>query len=467
MAAYTSEDPTWLAWAKLVESTVRLFYGLPEVFIMKALLHGPRRVSKLTGNAHPEYQDDEAIAERIKLAHVYVRRLLMALEGDRLIKAYRPKAKEAPGEEKVAAAMQSAYTADSVQVLWGIDFEEHADAVMYKLDAMERRMSVQSESTLQAWRCPQCQLIISELEVDYNALLTPNGGLSCPSRSMACFGHEMVTVDDSASEAKAEAHKNALRMHTAQLQRCLNDVRELPPPLYIRPLPKPKDGSANAQGADGAGGSGSSGARGAGGAGGSSSSGGPAGSALGASKGIANAVGSGQGLLAPVPWMQSAGDVAASAAAAKAVASAGAAEASKQALSAAAAAESAQWEREYLQRYRESEQQAASGTIGGGGGGGPAAPSSTSLPLQSASAWTQAVQAEAGGGHGGDGAAAIGGGIAPMEEEEEEEEEEEGEEEMVTVAGEARPFSSVTEDHCSRMTDAEYTRYFELCQQAE
>jgi hypothetical protein len=83
--------------------------------------------------------------------------------------------------------------------------------------------------------------------------------------------------------------------------------------------------------------------------------------------------------------------------------------------------------------------------------------------LQSASAWTQAVQAEAGGGHGGDGAAAIGGGIAPMEEEEEEE----GEEEMVTVAGEAMPFSSVTEDHCSRMTDAEYTRYFELCQQAE
>jgi hypothetical protein len=60
----------------------------------------------------------------------------------------------------------------------------------------------------------------------------------------------------------------------------------------------------------------------------------------------------------------------------------------------------------------------------------------------------------------GEGAAAIVDFDAPMVEEEEG-----GEEEIVDVmvAGEAMPFSSVKEEDKEKMTDAEYTQYFELC----
>ena len=53
----TSDDPTWVAWKNLAETTVRLFYDLPELFVMKALLHAPRRRSIYTGQLCPEQQE--------------------------------------------------------------------------------------------------------------------------------------------------------------------------------------------------------------------------------------------------------------------------------------------------------------------------------------------------------------------------------------------------------------------------
>lgn len=415
MAAAT-DDPTWLAWQRLAETTVRLFYGLPEVFVIKVLLHAPHRFSEATGLSHPEYQAEEAIAERLKLSQVYVRTMLQTLEQDRIIKACRPKAKAAAGEEKLAAANQSALTAGSVQVSWGIDFEELADAVTFKLDEMERKLGEQKGSDLQTYRCPQCKLAISELDVDFNALLTANGGLACPSRSPACFGHELEVEDTTVSVAKIEVHRAALRVHTAQLQQCLRDVSELHPPLYIRPLPKAERDEDEAAAAEAAAARG--GRAGAGGTGGGESSG----SQLGASKGIAEARGS--ALLAPVPWMQTAGEAAAARAAM--AANEAASGAAQQAVSAAAAEESAAWEREYLQRHRESERRASSSTVAGGG----------------------ALSVEP---------------VAPMEEELEDEEEGEGEEVMVMVAGMPMAFSTVTESDMQRMSDTEYQRYYELC----
>ena len=43
--------------------------------------------------------------------------------------------------------------------------------------------------------------------------------------------------------------------------------------------------------------------------------------------------------------------------------------------------------------------------------------------------------------------------------------EEEGEEEMVMVAGVPKPLSEVTEEDQERMTEAEHTVFFNLCQQ--
>ena len=61
----------------------------------------------------------------------------------------RPKAKDAAGEEKLPAAAQAAPFSDQVSVYWGLDFEALADAVMFKLDAMERSLVQQKKDELQ------------------------------------------------------------------------------------------------------------------------------------------------------------------------------------------------------------------------------------------------------------------------------------------------------------------------------
>ena len=91
-------------------------------------------------------------------------------------------------EEAVSAAGKSAPTSDQVSVYWGLDFERMADAVKFKLDAMERRLSERNTQGkgVVTFVCPKCNKRISSLDVDYNNLLnTQTGGLSCPTQSMA------------------------------------------------------------------------------------------------------------------------------------------------------------------------------------------------------------------------------------------------------------------------------------------
>ena len=249
MSSSSSSDASWEAYARLAEMTVMLFYGLPEVFVAKALLHAPRRHSNATGKLHPEYQLDEKISARLKLTQVYVRKILGTLEHDRIVIGLKPKAKEAAGEAGMSMATQSAPTADAVQAFWGFDFEELSDSVAYKLHAMERSLGEHAEKEIKFWRCPNCQLRISALEIDYNTLLNPStGALGCPTMSLACLGVELQEEDDSLSDAKIEAHKAALRAQTDELRKALSDVAQLPAPLYIRPL-DPEDAANGAAGA--------------------------------------------------------------------------------------------------------------------------------------------------------------------------------------------------------------------------
>ena len=444
-------DPTWNAFASLAEMTVRLFYGLPEVFIIKALLHAPTRKHSETGLFHPEYQQDEKIAARLKLYPKYVREILGTLAEDRIVKVYRPTPNVLEGEEK-----SSALTADQVVTFWYIDFEELSDAVLYKLDAMEASLGKQKKRDIKTLVCPSCDLHISQLDIDYNVLLDPRtGGLACPSRSAACAGVEMEEEDDSISVKKIEAHKSALRVHTAGLQQAVKDVAGLHPPKYIRPLPKEEGANGAAGGASGGGGAGGSGAR----AGGGPAGGGSGGLALGASKGVAKAVGSGSAMAAAVPWMQTPAE----AAAAKARAADAAAEAAAQAgmqSSVDEASESAKWEAEYIRKCEEAQRQAEMGSISLGGGGiassskvdgssGAMGAPSSALPMPAAAAASAAT-------------------AAPMEEDFDAEE---GEEEMVSVGGEKMGFSAVTDEEgqllswaAERMSDAEYQAYYYLCQ---
>ena len=344
MSSSDADAAAFNAYALLAETTVRLFYGLPEVFVMKALLSAPKRTT-IDGTVRPELQLDEQIAERVRLDKAYTRKLLARLAADRLVRSEKPRAKEREGEERVSVANQSAYTSEQVSVYWGLDFEVMADAVAYKLDAMERRLADRAKGGLQGYSCPKCKLEVAAVEIQH-AIDPMTGTLLCPE----CFGVEMVEADDSQSAALVEAHKAALQLHTAGLHRTLQDVADLPAPTYCWPKPDANEGAAGgaAAGAGGAGGGGGGG--GAGGARGGFGGGDGGGNTLGASKGIARAVGSGSALLAPVPWMQSAADIAA----AESSASAAAEQSRAAAGESAEDAQSAQWEREYLQRYEES-----------------------------------------------------------------------------------------------------------------
>ena len=264
-------DDNWMPFERLALMTVRLFYNLPEYYVMKAILTAPRQLRG--SNLHPELQLDDTIAERLRMTIRYVRSLLAKLKADGLVIEVAPQAKK----------------------LYGIDFEILADSVTFKLDAMDRRLKDQQAPKLHTYRCPKCGLRQSELVVDYNTQLNPmTGGLSCPSGNLECFGIELAEENNSDARVIVEAHRNALSIHLSGLQRALRDVADLPPPTYKRPR---IDDAESAAAAAKAGKSGS-GAR--AGASGSSAGGGGA-TTLGASRGIA-AGGSSQ----PLPsWMLS------------------------------------------------------------------------------------------------------------------------------------------------------------------
>ena len=67
-------DTAWTTYARLAELTTRLFFGLPEVFVMKALLDAPRETF-LGGETHRVYQLDEDLVKRLRLFPVYVRKV--------------------------------------------------------------------------------------------------------------------------------------------------------------------------------------------------------------------------------------------------------------------------------------------------------------------------------------------------------------------------------------------------------
>jgi len=283
-------DDNWMPFERLALMTVRLFYNLPEYYVMKAILTAPRQLRG--SNLHPELQLDDTIAERLRMTIRYVRSLLAKLKADGLVIEVAPQAKKA---EEVPPGVAPPPEKDNAQKLYGIDFEILADSVTFKLDAMDRRLKDQQAPKLHTYRCPKCGLRQSELVVDYNTQLNPmTGGLSCPSGNLGCFGVELAEENNSDARVVVEAHRKALSIHLSGLQRALRDVADLPPPTYKRPR---IDDAESAAAAAKAGKSGS-GAR--AGAGGSSAGGGGA-TTLGASRGIA-AGGSSQ----PLPtWMLS------------------------------------------------------------------------------------------------------------------------------------------------------------------
>ena len=132
------DEPVWQAYSRLALLTTRLFFGLPEYFVMKALLAAPRQRS-IPDSPLPvdlTWQLDDTIAERLKLDTKYVRRLLASLKPHGLVVSHTV-TKVAAGEERLSAANRSAPTDELVSAYWGLEFEHLADSVKYKLHKME------------------------------------------------------------------------------------------------------------------------------------------------------------------------------------------------------------------------------------------------------------------------------------------------------------------------------------------
>ncbi len=291
------DDANWAPYERLALMTVRLFHNLPEYYVMKAILTAPRQLRGAV--SHPELQLDDRIAERLRMTMRYVRTLLAKLKADGLVIEVAPQAKAGSSEEGKTAGLTAPPEKDNAQKLYGVDFEVLADSVMFKLDAMDRRLKQQQAPKLHAYRCTRCGLRQSALEVDYNTQLNAmTGGLSCPSGNPECFGVELVEEDNTDARAVVEAHRAAVSMHLSGLQKALRDVAELPPPTYKRPRLEEGDAAPAASKAGKVGISARGGAS-------CSSCGGSSSNSLGASRGIAAAVGSGSGAQPLPPWMLS------------------------------------------------------------------------------------------------------------------------------------------------------------------
>ena len=437
---------------RLALITVRLFHGLPEFYVMKALLTAPRQLRGAV--EHPELQLDDRIAERLRMNVRYVRTLLARLKADGLVIEVAPTAK-ADESKQEASGSASAYV-DNAQKLYGVDFEVLADAVTYKMDAMDRRLMEQQGPKMQLFGCPKCGLQQSSLEVDYNMQLNAaTGGLICPSGKPECFGVELVEEDNSDARAVVEAHRAALVVHLSGLHQALRDVHDVTPPTYKRP--KPSEGAADAAAGGKAGGGGGS----RGGGSGTSGSGSGAGTSLGASRGIAAAIGSGSGAQPLPPWMLSGAQAAA---AAQAQAARQEAQLGAEAQGAEAAAEAAA-DADFMRHYTSSRPNGAT----------PPPPN----PEQVTSELLEAPLADGGypggsavGGAASDSAAAGGMRMADGEQgetahalsEEGEEGVDEEEDVEVMVQGQPMRISEVTEDDLERMTDEEHRQYYEVAQ---
>ena len=403
-------------------TAVRLFYDLPAYFLLKALLDAPVRTEE-DGATHPVLQLDDTLAERLRLPTKHTRQLLARLHADRMVVCHQPKAKAAEGEEHASSANASMPGERDVAKYWGLDFDTLGDAVRFKMHAMDHRLA-EAERTppMQIFYCPKCMLRISALDIDYNRLINPTTGqLACPSESAACAGAELVEDDQSDKVAATRLHRAALQTQLTPLVDALRDAHELPPPTYKRARAADEEAEVAAAKArrEGAARGGWGGSRGG------------LTNTLGASSGVADAIGSGASQ--NPEWIMNAAQREAKAKA-DAAASGEAARAAQEAADAAARASDARasaFEQTYLANYRAQQS------------GAP--PAATQPAAAVASVQQPPPQQQQ----------------PPPPQQQQQQEEEVV---LVSVAGVEMDIDEVTEEDAARMTSEEFAKFNELMQ---
>ena len=379
-------------------------------------------------------QLDEEIAQRLKLSARQVRRYLAVLKADRLAEQYAVDKKHgAPKDEFADPRREGELKAGDVTALYGIDFNDLADAIHFKLDEAEQKLTAQENAAtnIQLYRCPNAdclgvrnevrtdehpkgEVVYSSLDfdADQTAQMVTDGFWSCPVCRIGGLAVELEELDANAAAGGVQSLRAKWVNELKVLREALLHAEEFDPPVYKRPT----RGDADA-----AGGSGVGGKRKASGSHGAGSSGN---FTLGASMYNDDDDGAESKPMLEMPkWMMTAGQSAAS----------DAAKASS-AADAAAAAETAAASAAFMQAYKAAptvkEEEPSLEAIFGG-------PSSAAAPAPQAS-------------------------LQPTKSSSYEEEDPDDNGPMVMVDGVEKGFYSVTEEDQERMSIEEHDAYVKL-----
>ncbi|KAM9957382.1 hypothetical protein ACTFIR_009487 [Dictyostelium discoideum] len=141
----------------LVKMVIRAFYPDEYAVIIDGLLREKKRIK------------DEDLALRLRIQQKYVRKILMDLKGDSMVKSSDVKV-EAKGPNERG----------STHLLWYIDYKHIIDIVKYKLYMFRKKMeSVKVQKIdVQTYKCQTCHKVYTALDIP-KLLNMDTGALAC------------------------------------------------------------------------------------------------------------------------------------------------------------------------------------------------------------------------------------------------------------------------------------------------
>ena len=201
-----------------------------------------------------------------------MRRYLAVLKADRLAEQYAVDKKHgAPKDEFADPRREGELKAGDVTALYGIDFNDLADAIHFKLDEAEQKLTAQENAAtnIQLYRCPNddCLGVRNEVRTDehpkgevvYSSLdfdveqtqqMVTDGFWSCPVCRLGGLTMELEELDANAAAGGVQSLRAKWVNELKVLREALLHAEEFDPPVYKRPT----RGDADAAGGSGVGG---------------------------------------------------------------------------------------------------------------------------------------------------------------------------------------------------------------------
>ncbi|KAF2076008.1 hypothetical protein CYY_002668 [Polysphondylium violaceum] len=201
----------------LVKLVIRSFYPDDFAVIVDALLREKKRVR------------DEQLANTLRVQQKYVRKILLDLKGDSMVKSADVKIEGTkPGERT------------TTQLLWYIDYKHIIDIVKYKLWMFGKKMeSVKVQKIdVQTYRCTVCSKIFTAYDIP--KLLSPEGELFCDD----CDG-ELIEDHNNESLTQTAKHQSDLSSQLKKIVEQLKKTEGLQIPIFARDLAEESSGAGS------------------------------------------------------------------------------------------------------------------------------------------------------------------------------------------------------------------------------